>query len=183
MPLPPTGLTATPGNAQVALNWKAPSGATSYNVKRATVTGGPYTTIASSISTTNYTNTGLTNGTTYYYVVTAVNSAGESGNSFEVNATPQATTPPAPPTGLTATPNLRGALTLTWTQSTTSGVTQNRIYRRTSTGSYSLTHTVNATTSYRDTGLFSRRTYCYVVTAVSSGGESARSNVACATAK
>jgi fibronectin type 3 domain-containing protein len=185
LPLPPTGLTATPGNAQVALNWIASSGATSYNVKRATVTGGPYTIIASFISTTSYTDTGLTNGTTYYYVVTAVNSAGESGNSPEVKATPQATTPPAPPIGLTAKSTSRRTITLNWTQSTTSGVTQNRIYRRRISGSYSLTPTatVSARTSYLDTGLSSGKTYCYVVTAVSSGGESAGSNEACTTSK
>jgi fibronectin type 3 domain-containing protein len=87
VPAVPTGLTATAGNNQVALSWTASSGATSYNVKRATVNGGPYTTIASP-TTTSYTNTGLTNGTTYYYVVSAVNSSGQSGNSTQVSATP-----------------------------------------------------------------------------------------------
>ncbi len=68
-PLPPpapTGLVATAGNAQVSLSWTASSGATSYNVKRATVTGGPYTTIASP-TTTSHTDTTVVNGTTYYY--------------------------------------------------------------------------------------------------------------------
>jgi cellulose 1,4-beta-cellobiosidase len=182
-PQPPTGLKATPGNAQVALSWNASSGASSYHVKRATVAGGPYTTVTSPIST-SYTDTGLTNGTTYYYVVTAVNAAGESGNSSEVSATPQATSL-APPTGLTANATKPGSIRLQWSQSKTSGVTQNRIYRRSSTGSYSSTPTatIKAATSYVDTGLTSRTTYCYVVTAVSSGGESARSHEACATAK
>src|SRR6266567_6528418 len=88
-PASPANLTATAGNAQVALSWSASSGATSYNVKRSTTSGGPYTTI-SSPTTTSYTNTGLTNGTTYYYVVSAVNTAGESANSSQVSATPQA---------------------------------------------------------------------------------------------
>jgi fibronectin type 3 domain-containing protein len=87
---PPTGLTATPGNVQVSLSWTAAAGATSYNVKRATVSGGPYTTIATGITTMSYTDTGLNNGTTYYYVVSAVNAAGESGNSSQVSATPSA---------------------------------------------------------------------------------------------
>jgi Chitobiase/beta-hexosaminidase C-terminal domain/Fibronectin type III domain len=87
VPAAPTNVTATAGNAQVALNWSASSGATSYNVKRSTTSGGPYTTIASP-TTTSYTNTGLTNGTTYYYVVSAVNTAGESSNSSQVSATP-----------------------------------------------------------------------------------------------
>jgi fibronectin type 3 domain-containing protein len=56
------------------------------------VSGGPYTTVASPTSTT-FTDTALTNGTTYYYVVTAVNSGGESGNSTETSATPQPSAP------------------------------------------------------------------------------------------
>ena len=91
-PLSPTGLTATPGNGQVALSWNASSGASSYNVKRGTINGGPYTTIASPFST-NHTDSGLSNGTTYYYVVSAVNSGGEGPNSSQVSATPQASVP------------------------------------------------------------------------------------------
>src|SRR5215469_6195130 len=80
-------VTVTGGNGQVVLSWSASSGATSYNVKRSTTNGGPYNTIASP-TTASYTDTGLTNGTTYYYVVSAVNSAGESANSSQVSATP-----------------------------------------------------------------------------------------------
>ena len=86
-PSAPTGLSATAGNAQVSLSWTASTGATSYNVKRSTTNGGPYSTVASPTGT-SYTNTGLTNGTTYYYVVTAVNANGESGNSNQASATP-----------------------------------------------------------------------------------------------
>ncbi|MBO9598336.1 MAG: glycoside hydrolase family 6 protein [Cohnella sp.] len=88
VPAAPTGLTATAGNAQAALSWTASSGATSYTVKRATTSGGPYTTVATGVTATSYTNTGLTNGTTYYYVVSASNSAGESANSAQASATP-----------------------------------------------------------------------------------------------
>lgn len=88
VPAAPAGLTATAGNAKVELSWTASSGATSYNVKRATTSGGPYTTVAAGVTATSYTNTGLANGTTYYYVVSAVNSAGESANSAQVAATP-----------------------------------------------------------------------------------------------
>jgi hypothetical protein len=82
-------LTATAGDAQVALGWTACANATSYNVKRSTTSGGPYTTVASP-TTVSYTNTGLTNGTTYYYVASAVNASDESANSSQVGATPQA---------------------------------------------------------------------------------------------
>jgi len=182
-PPPPTGLGATPGNTQVALSWNASSGATSYNVKRATVSGGPYTTV-NSTGVTSFTDTGLSNGTTYYYVVTAVNASGESGPSSQVSATPQAVAP-APPTRLAAGANKPGRLGLRWTQSTTPGVTQNGIYRKTSTGSYPATptFTIGATTSYQDSPLSSGTTYCYVVTAIGGGGESAPSNESCATAK
>jgi glycosyl hydrolase family 44 len=88
-PATPSGLTATAGNAQVNLSWSASSGATSYNVKRSTTSGGPYTTIASP-TTTSYNDPSLTNGTAYYYVLSAVNPYGESGNSSQASATPAA---------------------------------------------------------------------------------------------
>jgi Bacterial Ig domain len=85
-PPAPTGLNATAGYQQVELNWTDSAGATSYNVKRATTSGGPYTTVASASNTT-YTNTGLTNGTPYYYVISAI--AGiESSNSVQASGTP-----------------------------------------------------------------------------------------------
>ncbi|TMV49338.1 hypothetical protein FE783_12545 [Paenibacillus mesophilus] len=89
-PTQPQNLVAIAGPSQVALSWSAVSGATGYNVKRFTTAGGPYSTIASSVTGTTYTDTSVTNGTTYYYVVTAVNAGGESGNSNEASATPQA---------------------------------------------------------------------------------------------
>lgn len=79
-PAAPTGLTATPGDAAVALTWNTSSNAVNYNVKRSTVGGGPYTTIATS-STTSYTDTGLVNCASYYYVVSGTNSYGESADS------------------------------------------------------------------------------------------------------
>jgi cellulose 1,4-beta-cellobiosidase len=69
------------------LSWNASTGATNYNVKRSTTSGGGYVTIASP-ATMNYTDTAVTNGTTYYYAVSAVNSQGESTNSSWVSATP-----------------------------------------------------------------------------------------------
>ena len=86
----PANLTAIPGDAQVTLNWDAVIGATNYNVKRSTIAGGPYETIATTVTGTSYVDTNVTNGTTYYYVVTAVNADGESANSNEASATPQA---------------------------------------------------------------------------------------------
>lgn len=87
----PTNLVAiasqgqTPG--QVELNWAAMDGATAYNVYRSTTNGGPYAVIAG-LGTNNFTDTGLQNGTTYYYVVTSTNIFGESADSVQANATP-----------------------------------------------------------------------------------------------
>ena len=91
-PAAPTGLAAIAGDQVVALSWNASGGATSYHVKRGTVSGGPYTQVAAP-SVANYSDTGLTDNTKYFYVVTAVNSNGESANSNEVSATPIAPLP------------------------------------------------------------------------------------------
>jgi len=87
VPAAPAGVTATPGNLQVSLSWSASSGATGYYVNRSVVTGGPYTKIATQAGTA-YVDPSLTNGTTYYYVVAAYDSAGASANSTQVSATP-----------------------------------------------------------------------------------------------
>jgi fibronectin type 3 domain-containing protein len=156
-------------------------------VKRALVSGGPYIGVACSTSTT-YTDTGLSNGTTYYYVVSAdytagPDSGGESPDSTQASATPTGSLPPAAPVLTASTGNPKASVSLNWTQ--TAGVTQDNIYRRIATGSYSSTPTaqVSATTKYLDNKLSSGTTYCYVVIAVNSGGESPRSNESCAKAK
>jgi autotransporter-associated beta strand protein len=87
----PSGLTALAGDTQATLQWNAALTATTYNVKRATISGGSYTTIATGVSATTYTDTGLTDGVTYYYVVSAVGSLGESDNSAEASIIPAPT--------------------------------------------------------------------------------------------
>ncbi|WP_068783789.1 fibronectin type III domain-containing protein [Paenibacillus phocaensis] len=99
----PMNLTASAGNQKVVLNWTSTgANGTSVNVKRSLVAGGPYTTIATVTGTTyTYTDTNVLNGTTYYYVVSAVGAAGESANSNEALATPKAdvVNPPDPDPG------------------------------------------------------------------------------------
>jgi cellulose 1,4-beta-cellobiosidase len=189
---PPASLAATPGDGRVSLAWPASVGATSYHVKRASASGGPYLTAACP-SGTNYTDLGLANGNSYFYVVSGAftgnpNAGGESADSLEASATPQgqAPTPPAAPTGLVAKATKPGSLALQWVQSSSAGVAQNSIYRRpVSDPAYPSTPlaTISASTTYRDGSVGRRATYCYVVTARSTGGQSANSNESCATSK
>jgi hypothetical protein len=104
-PGPPTGLAAAVGSGAVTLNWNAGGGATSYAVKRGTVSGGPYATVGTVTipSPTSYADSGLMNGTTYYYVVSAKNQAGTSQSSAELPATP--IIPPTFNSSATASPN------------------------------------------------------------------------------
>ena len=177
VPPAPTGLTATAGNAKVTLNWNASASATSYNIKRST-TSGSESNLWSSASI-GYTDSNVTNGVTYYYVVTAVTGALESGNSNEASAKP--TAPPAAPPA----PNLLSAtggkrkISLQWSAS--SGATSYRVKRSTTNGGpYSIVATVTGT-SYTNTGLAGHTTYYYVVSAVNAGGESPNSNQRSAT--
>jgi hypothetical protein len=107
-PAAPTNLVATIGDASVVLSWSASSNATSYFVKRSTVSGGGYTAIATNTSLI-CTNAGLTNGALYYFVVSALDTFGESTNSTQVSARP---TSPAPVVvGVTNAP---GQLKISW---------------------------------------------------------------------
>ena len=95
-PAVPMGVSATAGDGQVFLDWadNAEADLAGYDLKRAMVTNGPYTQIASGLSVSAYTDTGVVNGTPYYYMIAAVDAAGyESAYSTEVSATPV-----APPT-------------------------------------------------------------------------------------
>ena len=98
VPPAPTGLTATASSGQVALAWSSSTGATSYSVYRSTSSGGEgMAPIAAGVTTTSFTDAGLANGTTYFYEVAAVNSAGVSAQSAEVSAKPVGATAPGLP--------------------------------------------------------------------------------------
>ena len=172
----PAGLTATAGDARVSLSWKAPGSdggarVTSYNVYEGTsknITGKPVT----SAKGTGATITNLTNGTTYYFKVTAVNQAGEGPASGPASAAPAAAiTKPGRPNGLTATPRDR-QVTLSWTAPGSgggTGISGYEIYRGTSPGGES-SAPVNGTlvqgTSYTLTGLTNGTAYYFTVAAV-----------------
>ena len=177
-PSAPTGLAATAGNAQVSLTWAATSGASGYHVKRSIVSGAE--TQISAPTSNSYTDTGLTNGTKYFYVVSAVNSGGESGNSSEVSATPSAPlTAPATPTGLQATGG-NAQVSLSWSAST--GATSYNVKRSTTNGGPYNTAVASPTaTNYTDTTVNNGTAYYYVVSAVNTAGQSANSAQASAT--
>ena len=175
-PATPTGLAATPSNHQVSLTWNTTTTASSYNVKRSTTSGGPYTRVADA-TVSNDTDTGLANGTTYYYVVSAVNANGESANSGEVSGTPNIP-PPGVPTGLTATAaNLQVALA--WNAIT--GATSYNVKRATITGGPYAKVGSSTVATYTETGLSNGTAYYYVVSAVNANGESGNSTEASAT--
>ena len=85
----PTSVYAAPRCGSNVVSWATLSGASSYNVKRSTTSGGPYTTIKSGLSSTgtSYLDTSAVNCTTYYYVVSAVKSGVETCNSTEASVT------------------------------------------------------------------------------------------------
>jgi fibronectin type 3 domain-containing protein len=171
---PPTTVTAAGSNGSVSLNWTAIGSAASYNVYRSLTPGGegtnPYKT---GITGTSFTDTGLTNGTKYYYTVTSLNSiTPESPQSTEVSAVPTVST--GAPTAVKVVANNNGTATLTWTA--VPGATSYNIYRGTTTGQEAATAYATATSAtFTDANLTSLVTkYFYNVTAVTTN-ESAKS--------
>jgi hypothetical protein len=111
-PAAPTGLTALPGNQQVVLLWNGVALASGYNLKRATISGGPYNAVTNALTGASFTDTGLSNYVTYYYVVTATNQVGESLASAQASAMPYPPVPASPTSvALSATAN---RLTVSW---------------------------------------------------------------------
>jgi hypothetical protein len=90
VPFSPGALVATPGNESIDLAWQPVPGATGYSVFRGVASGAESATAIATTSTTSYTDTALTDGTTYYYTVSGTNSTGASAPSNEANATPVA---------------------------------------------------------------------------------------------
>lgn len=180
IPPVPMALGAIPGNGQVALTWNASVGASGYRLQRATAKSGPYSTIASPAAT-NYPDTGVTNGTTYYYVVAASNAAGTSANSAAVAATPMApVVAPAAPGALTALPG-NGIITLTWTESV--AVSSFHVKRATTSAGPFVQIAAPPASPYMDKAVTAGTKYFYVVSALNGKAESANSSPASATAQ
>lgn len=168
-PAPPTGLAAAPGNHEIELKWVASARASTYLIKRATVRGGPFVTIGTSVGLVHQ-DPGLENGKTYYYVVTAVNAGGESAPSSEAQATP--VDPPDVPTNVTATAGNNQVL-LSW--SAVAGATYYRVKRATDKRGPYVTAGNVSRLSYVDNGVENGKAYYYVVHALNAGGRSAHS--------
>ncbi|HEY4745192.1 MAG TPA: fibronectin type III domain-containing protein, partial [Desulfuromonadaceae bacterium] len=185
VPAAPTGVAATGGTNQVTISWTAVSNATSYNIYWSTTTG---VTTATGTKITGvsspYVQTGLTASTTYYYIVTAVNSAGESLPSSQASATTAASAPgpgvPAAPTGVTATGSTN-EVTVSWAAVT--GATSYNLYWSLTTGVTTATGTkiAGVTSPFSHELLAANTTYFYIVTAANSAGESLPSSQVSAT--
>jgi fibronectin type III domain protein len=181
----PTGLSATAvGSSQINLSWTAPApepsvSVTGYNIYEGT-SPGRETQVGTSNGpdATSYMATGLTSGTTYYFEVTALSescidrpcsSPTEGPRSTEAFATTTSQpVPPAPPTGLTATTAGSSRISLSWTAPAApagASVAGYKIYAGTSPGGESPAGSTSAT-SDTVTGLSSRTTYYFEVTAI-----------------
>lgn len=200
-PSAPSGLAATTSSSSVInLAWTAdtaPANCTisGYNVYRSTTSGftpSAGNEIASGVTATSYSSTGLTASTTYYYAIEAVDSEGTSAESSQASAKTSAasvscTTLPSAPIGLTATAASSSAISLSWTADTAPAnctISGYNVYSSTASGftpSSSNQVVSGATgTSYTNTGLTASTTYYYKIAAVDADGASTASSQASA---
>ncbi|MGO9059185.1 MAG: glycosyl hydrolase family 18 protein [Candidatus Binataceae bacterium] len=161
-------LSASASSGQVKLTWTVVAGASSYALFEGT-SSGHETPSLNGLTTNTRTVTGLTNGTTYYFYVEAVNSNGSSWPSNERSATPLL--PPSVPAGVKATAG-NGLITLSWNASTST--TSYNLYKGVAKGGETLAVST-ALTSYPFNGLTNGQTYWFYVVAVNADGTSAPS--------
>jgi hypothetical protein len=180
VPGAPTAVSATAGNASATVSWTAPANGnstiTSYTVTPYIgSTAQPTTTVTGNPAPTTATVTGLTNGTPYTFTVTATNAIGSGPPSAASNVvTPIAPTPPAAPTGVTATAG-NGSVSLTWTAPANGGGTITSYTVTPSSGTPVTVTGSPAPANATVTGLVNGTTYTFTVTATNSAGTSAAS--------
>jgi fibronectin type 3 domain-containing protein len=182
-PTAPLGLRASTSSGQTVLRWLPVSGATTYTISRSTSLGGTYTTVGTSSSPT-FKDASLTNGTTYYYKITATTSLGTSTASTALAASPVAA--PITPTGLTATAASIGQINLAWTNAggaNTAGYIIERSFGYNPRSFKTVARIMSGgTTTYSDTPLASGSNYSYRIRAYNSNlVESANSSFVNAT--
>jgi fibronectin type 3 domain-containing protein len=167
----PTGPAATAGDGMVSLNWddNGESDLYGYDIYRSTTSGSGYSRVnLVRTKDPNYTDTNAINGTTYYYVVTAIDTSfNESDASDEVSAMPRDMTPPSVPAGLMATPG-NGLILLDWIDDNESDLNGYNVYRSAISGSgyVKLNVSLLSGSNYTDSNVVNNTTYYYVVTAV-----------------
>ncbi|OCT15518.1 hypothetical protein A8709_15700 [Paenibacillus pectinilyticus] len=175
IPSAPTGLAAVAGDSQVTLSWAANSetNLTGYNVYQNGVKLN-----TTPVSGLTYLRTGLSNGTTYNFQVSAVNTLGnESALSSTITSSPHAPTAPNAPTGVTATAG-NNQVTLAWSSNTEPNLSGYNVYRN----NVKLNSTPLTSPSYVDTGLTNGTTYAYQISAVNTSSlESSKSTAVNAT--
>ena len=173
----PSDLTATGAAGQVTLDWTAVSGANSYTLYWDNSTGvSSSSTAITSINTDNFTHSSLDNGTTYYYKVAAIDSAGTVGAlTSEVSAA----TPLPAPDNLSAS-GANNTVTLTW--NSISGATSYTLYWDNVSGIDSTDTAITSITNdnYTHSNMDNGSTYYYKVAAVNSSGTGTLSSVASA---
>lgn len=163
-PAAPTGLVATRGDGRVALSWTAN---TEYDVSGYRVLRDGTAVGTTAAGTRSYTDTGLTNDTTYTYSLHALDTSGNTSqtSSPAVSATPTDLTAPAVPTGLAATSG-DGAVSLGWTANRETDLSSYRVLR----GGTAVATVAAPGTSWRDTGLTNGTAYQYALQAVDTHG-------------
>ncbi len=172
-PAAPTGLTAEGEDGQVLLDWddNGDSDLLCYAVKRSTSPGGPYEVIDADVLSSELVDTDVANGTSYHYVVSATDGEGnESNDSAEASATPDVgldVTPPAAPTGLTATPQAGGNLFVDWLDNAEPDLASYTVWRSEVTGGpYDVIADGLGPSEYEDSNVDPLVRYYYVVAAV-----------------
>ncbi|HEV8701850.1 MAG TPA: C25 family cysteine peptidase [Candidatus Polarisedimenticolia bacterium] len=185
-PTAPSGLSASAGNGEVALDWTAaPGPVAGYRILRATAAGGPYSTVACDpVTTTSCVDRTVINATTYYYYAVSLDSegfwGGASNDNSDCDAGPECVlarpinpNPPAVPTGLAAVDaGTGGTLLLSWRANSESDLKSYRIFYGTTEGQYPTQLTFGpAVTSSLLVGLQDGIRYVFVISATNTSGQ------------
>jgi MYXO-CTERM domain-containing protein len=178
-PAAPSALSAAPADGAAKLSWQSAQGASSYSVYQGTSPGGEGATpVMTGLTATQVTINGLSNGTTYYYMVQALNAGGSSLLSNEASVEP--IPPPAAPTGVGAAPG-NAKVTLSW--NAVQYAASYSVYQGTTAGGESATPVLSGVTGTSAvlSGLANGTTYYFTIKAVNAVGISPASGEVSAT--